>query len=145
MFMAGVARLGRDIEIRQTANGNPVASLSLAYEFGQRDNEGKRATQWVDATLWGEQAIRLQAHLTRGTVLTVSLRDVRIEQFTRRDGAPGTKLAATVQALEFTPRQREKDSGGSAPAAPRAAKAAAKPEARTAIQSNDDFDSDIPF
>jgi single-strand DNA-binding protein len=138
MFMAGVARLGRDIEIRQTASGNPVASLSLAYEFGQRDNEGKRATQWVDATLWGEQAIRLQAHLTKGTVLTVSLRDVRIEQFTRRDGAPGTKLAATVQ--------REKDGGGSAAAAPKATKAAATPTARTAMASDPaPFDDDIPF
>lgn len=146
MFLTGVARLGRDIEVRQTASGTSVAQLSLAYEYGQRDNEGKRATQWIDATLWGEQAIKLQAHLIRGTVLTVSMRDVRLESFNRRDGSPGTKLAATIQSLEFTPRQREKESS-SAPAAtrpPRAAAAKAAP-AMANYPAPVDFDDDIPF
>ena len=146
MFLVGVARLGRDIEVRQTASGMAVASLSLAYEYGQRDNEGKRATQWIDATLWGEQAVKLQAHLIKGTVLTVSLRDVRMEAFTRRDGSPGSKLAATIQSLEFTPRQREKDATSApfAPRPPRAAAAKAAPAA-PAGSAPVDFDDDIPF
>lgn len=144
MFLTGVARLGRDIEIRQTANGTAVASLSLAYEYGQRDHEGKRATQWIDATLWGEQAIKLQAHLIKGTVLTVAMRDVRIEAFTRRDGTPGTKLAATIQSLEFTPRQREKEAS-STPAAPRPPRAASAKAAPAMANDPAPFDDDIPF
>lgn len=140
MFLSGVARLGRDIEIRQTASGTAVGSLSLAYEWGQRDAEGKRSTQWVDATLWGDQCNKLQAHLIKGTVLTVALRDVRIERYSRRDGSPGTKLAGTVLHLEFTPRQRDKESA--APMPPRA------PAAKTPPAMSSDpvpFDDDIPF
>ena len=142
MFLTGVARLGRDIEVRQTASGMAVANLALAYEC--RDRKGERVTQWLDATLLGEQAVKLQAYLIKGTVLTVSLRDVRVEAFTRRDGTTGTKLIATVQSLEFTPRQREKEASSTpaAPKPPRAAPAKSQP-----AMSNDPapFDDDIPF
>lgn len=148
MFLNGVARLGRDIEVRHTANGTPVGTLALAYEYGQRNAEGQRATQWVEATLWGEQAVRLQEHLTKATVLTVSCRDVRIETFERRDGTAGHKLAATVMALEFTPRQREKEAAtghAAAPAATPRTAAPAKPRQATAPPDPVPFDDDIPF
>lgn len=148
MFLNGVARLGRDIEVRHTANGTPVGTLALAYEYGQRSADGQRGTQWVEATLWGEQAVRLQEHLTKATVLTVSCRDVRIETFERRDGTPGHKLAATVMALEFTPRQRDRETATGttgAPAAMPRPTAPAKPRASTAPADPTPFDDDIPF
>lgn len=142
MFLTGVARLGRDIEVRQTANGTAVSTLALAYEA--RNSQGEKITQWIDATLWGEQAIKLQSHLIKGTVLTVAMRDVRIEAFTRRDGTPGTKLAATIQSLEFTPRQREKEAS-SAPATPRPPRAAAAKSQPAMSNDPAPFDDDIPF
>lgn len=146
MFLSGVARLGRDIEIRQTANGLPVGTLALAYDYGQRGDSGQRATQWVEATLWGALAERLREHLTKGTVLTVSCRDVRVETFSRRDGTPGHKLAATVMALEFTPRQREKAVDSTAQAtAPRPASPYRAPKPPAAPADPAPFDDTIPF
>lgn len=147
MFLSGVARLGRDIEIRRTANGLPVGTLAMAYDYGQRGDNGRRATQWVEATLWGDQAERLREHLTKATVLTVSCRDVRVETFTRRDGTPGHKLCATVMALEFTPSQREQPARGGGPSAqaPRPAARPAKAQTTTAPADPAPFDDDIPF
>ena len=60
MKLIGIARLGRDAEIRHTASGKQVASLALAYDYGMKDDgTGKKPTQWVSASLWGDQAGRL--------------------------------------------------------------------------------------
>lgn len=144
MFLSGVARLGRDIEIRQTSGGQSVANLALAYDYGQKAADGKRPTQWVEAVLWGEQCQRLQAYLTKGTVLTVSLRDLRVEVFDKRDGTQGSKLTGTIMHLEFTPRQKERETASMAPAraaVPRKAAKAAPPAADGPLP----FDDDIPF
>lgn len=142
MKLIGVARLGKDAEVRYTQNGKAVANLSLAYNFGQKDAEGKRQTQWVEAALWGDQAERLNQYLLKGTVLNVICRDVHIETFEGRNGT-GHKLVGTVADIEFVPKQRESDgqqqptqrpAGQQKPAAP-----ASKPG------SFDDFEDDIPF
>lgn len=141
MKLIGVARLGKDAEVRYTPNGKAVANLSLAYNFGQKDSEGKRQTQWVDAALWGDQAERLKEWLLKGTVLNVICRDVHIETFEGRNGT-GHKLVGTVADIEFVPKQRESDgqqpaqrpAGQQKPSAP-----ASKPG------SFDDFEDDIPF
>ena len=49
--MIGMMRLGRDAELRYTPNNEPVTNLSLAYAHGKAGQDGKRPTQWIDATL----------------------------------------------------------------------------------------------
>ena len=56
MQMIGLARLGRDAELRTTQSGEKVASLSLAFNWGMKGQDGNRPTQWVDGSLWGKRA-----------------------------------------------------------------------------------------
>lgn len=143
MKLVGVARLGKDAEVRYTPNGKAVANLSLAYNFGQKDSEGKRQTQWVDAALWGDQAERLNQYLLKGTVLNVMCRDVHIETFEGRNGQ-GFKLVGTVADIEFVPKQRESD--GQQQPAPRPAGQQQRPAANAPKPGSfDDFEDDIPF
>jgi len=139
MKLIGVARLGKDVEVRFTPSGKQVANLSLAYNFGQKDAEGRRQTQWVDAALWGDQAERLQQYLLKGTVLNVICRDVHIETFEGRNGT-GYKLVGTVADIEFIPKQRE-DGGGQQQAVPRQPSAPAQNQGGFAA----DLEDDIPF
>lgn len=143
MKLIGVARLGKDAEVRYTQNGKAVANLSLAYNFGQKDAEGKRQTQWVEATLWGDQAERLKEWLLKGTVLNVICRDVHIETFEGRNGQ-GFKLVGTIADIEFVPKQRESD--GQQQPAQRPAGQQQKPAAPASKSGSfDDFEDDIPF
>jgi len=137
MKLIGIARLGRDVDVRHTANGKAVASLWMAYDYGLKDESGARKTQWVAATLWGEQATRLQPYLLKGTALNVVCRDVHIEVY---DGGRGAepKLVGTIADIEFVPRQRERDE-----AQQPAQRAAAMPAATSG--SFADMDDDIPF
>ena len=97
----GLCRLGRDVDLRYTADGQPVANLALAFEYGRKGPDGKRPTQWIDASLWGKRAESLAPHLPKGTRLAVTLDDVHVETFQRRDGTEGSKLLGQVSSIEF--------------------------------------------
>lgn len=96
----GLCRLGRDAELRVTQSGESVATLSLAFSYGRRGEEGVRPTQWVDASLWGRRAEALLPYLKKGSLLLASLEDVHMESYEGRNG-PGHKLAARVVDVEF--------------------------------------------
>lgn len=101
MHLIGLARLGQDAIVRFTQDGTPVASLSLAFNYGQKDSEGNRQTQWIDASLWGERAQNVAPYLLKGTLLEVHLADPHLETYQRNGGGEGTKLVARVSHFEF--------------------------------------------
>jgi single-strand DNA-binding protein len=141
MLLTGIARLGRDCELRYMPDGTAVANLALAYNHGTKDAAGKRQTQWVDGALYGKRAEALKPHLLKGIAIGVTLADPHIEVFTRRDNTRGEKLVARIIDLEFA-------GGGSGakterPASPPSAPAA--PAGTPAPGGFDDFDGDVPF
>lgn len=143
MILTGLARLGKDAEIRYTPEGTAVANLSLAYNYGKKDNDGKRPTQWINAALWGERAEKAVLHLLKGTLLNVVLDDVYIETYDRRDGGTGTVLKARLNNFEFA---GAKPKDGDASAEPReAAEKPAKKDAKKPAGKFDDMGDDIPF
>src|SRR5690606_22548208 len=101
--LIGLARIGRDVELRYTTDGTQVASLSLAFSYGKKDpNTGNKPTQWVDASLWGQRAEALAPYLLKGTQIHVTIDDPHIATFQRQDGTQGSKLAGRISNLEFT-------------------------------------------
>lgn len=141
MITTGLVRLGRDAEIRYTTGGDPVANLSLAFNYGRKGEDGKRTTQWIDASLWGDRAVSLQQYLTKGTALVVVLEDVHVETYQKRDGAQGSKLVGRVTLLEFAgrPAEEKREAPPTPPAPARA------PTTTSAPGSFNDFEDDIPF
>ena len=135
--MFGLARLGRDAELRTTSNGDTVATLALAFT---RRVKGEKLTQWVDGALWGKRAESLAPYLLKGGLVAVTLEDVHIETLTSQKG-DGHKLAGRVIDVELA-------GGGERTAAPAPRQAPApRPAPATAPMGSgfDDLDSDIPF
>ena len=135
----GLARLGRDAEIRTTSQGESVATLALAFSYGRKGSDGKRPTQWVDAALWGKRAEALAPYLLKGGLVSVSLEDVHIETFDGKNG-PGHKLAARVVGVELASPKQD----GASPA-PRAAPAPRHAPAPSGGHGFEDMGDDIPF
>jgi len=131
----GLATLGRDAEVRHTAQGDPVASLSLAFTYGKKGADGKRPTQWVDGSLWGQRAEALQPYLLKGTRVYVVLDEAHEESYQTRDGRTGSKIVGRVSVIEFA----------SKPAQQQAAPQAAPEPAQRPAASLADMESDIPF
>lgn len=135
----GLARLGRDAEIRTTSQGESVATLALAFSYGRKGSDGNRPTQWVDAALWGKRAEALAPYLLKGGLVSVSLEDVHIETFDGKNG-PGHKLAARVVDVELASPKP----AGAAPA-PRPAHAPRPAPAPSGGHGFEDMSDDVPF
>jgi single-strand DNA-binding protein len=134
----GLARIGKDAEVRYTPGGAAVANVSLAFSYGKRGDDGKRPTQWVDASLWGQRAESLAPYIKKGGQIVAYLEDVSIQTFTKGDGTQATKMVARLIDLEFVA------GGEQASSQPKP-----QPKPQAAPQSHgsgfDDMDDDIPF
>lgn len=126
----GLFRIGNDIEVRYTAKGDAVARLSLASDYGFGD---KKATQWIEASLWGKRVESLAPYLGKGSQIYAVLEDVHIETYEGRNGE-GHKLVARVLDVGLTAKR---DDGERAPQ-----RQAQRPAPRPAPEPTDD---DIPF
>jgi single-strand DNA-binding protein len=141
MKTIGMGRLGRDAEIRYTADGTPVAKLAMAYNYGKPGQDGKRPVQWIDASLWGKRAESLAPYMTKGSQHCFTLEAIHIETFQKQDGTQGTTLAATVLDVELGPRS---ESAAPRPAPAPAPRPAPVPQ-RAPSSGFDDLDDSIPF
>jgi single-strand DNA-binding protein len=135
MILTGIVRLGRDAEVKVASSGTSVANFTAAFNYGKKDENGERPTQWVSFELWGERAEKLAPLLLKGQQVWVSANRVRVREFTKRDGTVSATLEASVQELELV--------GGKPDAAAQpVAKPAPQQQRRMSI---DDIESDIPF
>ena len=82
-----VGNLGRDAEMRFTAGGTPVATVSLATteRFTDRDGQKREDTQWHRIVIWGKTAESLHEYLTKGKQIYVEGR-LQTRQWDDKDG-----------------------------------------------------------
>lgn len=137
----GMARLGRDAELRYTPDGTSVASLALAFDYGKKGQDGRRPTQWIEASLWRQRAEALAPYLLKGTRLSVVVDDVHVETFQKNDGTQGVKLVGVVSTIEFGSSPQ---TTGQEPQ-PTQQRAPATQQPRQAPASLADMSDDVPF
>ncbi len=133
--LTDAARIANDPIIRNTQDGTAVIGLSLPCEYGRKGQDGKKPTQWVDASLWGKQAEALAPYLLKGQWVAFTLDDVHIEEY-QSGGTTRSKLVGRVSNIKLIGNRGEskpQTSGQPARNAP-----AAPP-------AFDNFDDDIPF
>lgn len=100
-MLSEFGRIGRDAELRYTQQGTAVCGVSVAYNYGRKDQNGDRPTQWVEVVIWGKQAEALAQYLTKGKQIYFSVRDVRVEEFQKRGGGQGSKLTGDLVDIKF--------------------------------------------
>ncbi|ODS59443.1 MAG: hypothetical protein ABS36_00450 [Acidobacteria bacterium SCN 69-37] len=84
-----VGNLGRDAEMRFTAGGTPVATVSLATteKFTDRDGQRREDTQWHRVVIWGKTAESIHEYLTKGKQIYVEGR-IQTREWTDKEGKP---------------------------------------------------------
>ena len=101
MKAQGLARIGKDAEVRFTPGGTAVANVTLAFTYGKKGDDGKRPTQWIDASIWGQRAEPMAPYLLKGKQIVAYLEDVHLQTYTKGDGTQNTKMVARLADLEF--------------------------------------------
>jgi single-strand DNA-binding protein len=119
--------LGRDAEIKHMANGDAIASFSVA------DSQGRdKPTIWWNCSLFGKRAESLAPYLLKGGSVTVS-GNVSEREWTDKDGQKRKSMDIRVGDVALQ--------GGKPAAAP----AAPRPAAKQAPADFDDSGDSIPF
>ena len=153
-----LVRIGRDAELRHTANGMAVIGLACVYDIGFGD---KKKGQWIEATIWGKQAEGLAPYLLKGKQVVIYAKDVELETYKKGDGSEGAKLKCSVvdinlvsdgsggQNQQRAPQQQQQAPRQQAPQQVPQAQQQQQQSQNTsnspAYASNDSFDDDIPF
>lgn len=150
--LTDIGRIGRDAELRYTPNGDPVCNIAIACDYGRKGNDGKRPTQWVDATLWGKQAEAMAQYLIKGQQVHFTIDDAHVETYTKSDQSQGVKLTGRVIVIKFAggpPQQAQSNQPE-----PQQRQQQRAQQQRPAPQQNqqgangpdyESFDDDIPF
>lgn len=139
--LTGLFTIGRDAEVRTTTNGTVVVNVAVAYNYGRKDADNKKPSQWVRVAMFGKQAEALAPHLLKGKQVSLVIRDLHIATFQKQDGSTGTSLEGVADFDDFARGPRQ---DGQAPAAaPRPAPPPA-PRASSGFEDLDGMD-DVPF
>lgn len=134
----GLFRIGRDAELRFTAQNEPVINLALAFNYGKKADN---TSQWVDATIWGKRAEALAQYLLKGQQIFAVIDDPHIETYQKRDGGESFKLVGKISNIEFAGQRPQQ-----AQASPQQQhQAPPQRQPSTSAASLADMDDDIPF
>jgi len=150
MRLIGLARLGKDFELRFSPEGAPVGTVVCAWGYGKRDAHGKQTPQWCELALWGDRAEKLAPYLLKGQQVYVIATDVRVETFAKSDGSQGHRMVGRVDTIEFGAKPSgaaTQDGARPAPSQSAASQQSSSKPARPALPAPDSkfHDDDIPF
>src|SRR6476619_4388248 len=133
-----VGNLGRDPELRYTAQGTPVCSFSMATNERRKDRNGEMQdhTTWFRITLWNRLAETASQYLQKGKQVYIEGR-LRVEEYIDRDGKPRHSLEVFGTDMQFIGSRGDESSQDRA--------ASASAGGGPAEPPGDLSDDDIPF
>lgn len=91
-------RVGQDAEIKTVGDTN-VCSFSLAHSEKAHGPNGSEKTVWVNCSVWGERAAKLQPHILKGTFI-VAEGSCSVNAYLKQGEAHAT-INCRVNSLEF--------------------------------------------
>lgn len=118
VILAG--HLGRDPEMRYTADGTPVTNFSIATseKWTGKDGQQQERTIWWRVSAWRRLAETCNQYLSKGRPVLVEGRmnpdpetgNPRV--FTRNDGTSGASYEVTALTIKFLGGRGDADSAG---------------------------------
>jgi len=137
-----IGHLGKDPEIRYTADGSPVANFSLATNEVWTDKSGTRQerTEWHNIVAWSKLADLAKRYLTKGRQVYVEGR-IRTREWDDREGNKRRTTEIVASTLVLLGGRAE----GQEVAAPAAAVQRTAAESEPVHADAAITDDDIPF
>lgn len=133
-----IGRLGRDIELKYTANGQAVANFSIACGDDYKDKNGAKVeqTNWVNIVMFGKVAELAAQYMSKGSKCYVSGKQVT-RKWQDKNGQDRYSTEVIANEMQFL------DSKGDSGQQQRPQQSyAGDPPTK---EPTDDFLDDIPF
>ncbi len=138
-----IGNLGKDPELRRTANGTSVASFSLATteRFNDRSGARQERTEWHNIVAWGKLADLANQYLKKGRSAYIEGR-ISTSSWDDKDGNKRYKTEITANQIQFLGSSSEGRSGEFSPPAP---SAQAAPSNDAVLEPEPVVEDDLPF
>ncbi|MBO67288.1 MAG: single-stranded DNA-binding protein [Acidiferrobacteraceae bacterium] len=136
-----VGNLGADPEVRYTANGDAVSTISVATNrsYKRKDSdEWTQETEWHRVVVFGRSAEAISQYLTKGREVYVEGR-LRTNKYEDKDGIERWSTEIVANDVQFL-GGRGDESGANFGEPPIKASKASNPKGQ-----DSDLDDDIPF
>ena len=111
-----IGRLTRDPELRYVPSGQPVASFTLAVDRPFVNQQGERATDFIDIVAWRRLAEQVTQHLNKGRLVAVEGR-LQIRSYETQDGQKRKVAEVVADAVRFLDRKAGAPAAAEAPGA----------------------------
>ncbi|NEU07591.1 single-stranded DNA-binding protein [Flavihumibacter sp. R14] len=107
-----VGFLGRDPEVKLSANNKKVARVSIATNDSYKNDKGERVeeTQWHNLVMWDKTAAFAESYLHKGTEVSIEGR-LTNRVYTDKSGVKKYYTEVVVNEIMFAGPKRE--NGGS--------------------------------
>ena len=143
-----MGRLTRDVDLRYTSSGTPVASFTLAVDrdFASKDS-GERQTDFIDIVAWRQTGEFVSRYFQKGSMAVVSGR-LQIRDWQDKDGNKRRSAEVVADNVYFgeSKRSRESSENTYSSPAPRYDNNTYNGGSKSSPFSElDDGDGDLPF
>jgi len=145
-----IGRLGRDPEIRFTAESKAIANLAIATTETWKDKlsgERKQRTEWHRVVLFGALAEIVRDHLKKGALVMLE-GPIRTRKW-QKDGVDQYTTEIHADTMKMLGGKSDNPSGSSTSPSAASAKTSSPSNNHTqpayAAGFDDEFDDDIPF
>lgn len=97
-----IGRLGKDPEMRFTAEGRPVCEFSLAVgrSWKSPTGEEKKQTEWFKVVTWDKWAESVNQYVTKGQLVYVEGR-VESRSWEGNDGTKHTTIVVQASTISY--------------------------------------------
>lgn len=123
-------RLTRDVELRYTGSGTPVASMSIAVDrvYRDSDNNWQTETSFFRIVAWARLAERASETLSKGSPVII---EGTLQSRTWKDKEENTRTSVEIVANRIQNLEREAQEGDR--------------EQKSPTEEDKESDDDIPF
>ena len=99
--------LGAEPELLQSKNGKAYVKLNLATHYNRRLDTGERqeTTVWHRVQVWGKNAERCHAHLTKGSALAIEGYLSRYS-YEKEDGSQTSGTSVIAREVHFIGKRK---------------------------------------
>ena len=104
-----MGRITKEIELRRTTSGTPVASFTLAVDRDFKEKNGEKETDFIDCVAWRNTAEFVEKYFSKGRMAVVSGR-LQIRSWKDKDGNNRRTAEVVAENVYFGDSKRDGES-----------------------------------
>lgn len=112
-----IGRLVRDVDLKYTASNTALATFTLAVDRGFKNANGERVTDFIDITVWKQQAENCANYLSKGKMVAVE-GSLQIRTYEAKDGSKRKVAEVVANNVKFLSPMNERNEQQAKPTPP---------------------------